>query len=220
MGISMNKSKITQRHTKIPTRLDDIDSPKILEEYNLVYTDFKEDLLATVPKTLPCSSIVLEKLIVLKIYSHLSKFICICHEKQLKQQYLNEMSKLFEYKGRALEGYFRYMNDYASLKLTHDIKADLIEEYFGSEQSTQKIISKYYKQTKGTYELQGCEELKLLMKYTEKDLAQEALLHQYEENLYKLKALYKSLIFGEIIDEEIYRCTVGIMHDKCIYSSN
>lgn len=220
MGVSMNKSLNVQKPVKISTKFEPIDSQSIIEVYNLVYNEFKEDLLESLPKTLPCSNVALEKLIALKIYSHLSQFIYICNEKQIGLEALGEFIKLFECKGKALEGYFRYMNDYASMKLAHDIKGELIEEYFTSEPSTQKIICKYYKHSKGTYELQGCQELKLLMNYTEKDLAEEALLHQYEENLYKLKALYKSLIFGEIIDEEIYRCTIGIMHDKCIYTSN
>lgn len=210
MGISMNKSSNGQKPVKISTKIEPIDSQSILEVYNMIYNEFKEDLLESIPKALPCSNVALEKLIALKIYSHLSQFIYICNEKQIGLESLGEFIKLFECKGKALEGYFRYMNDYASMRRTHDVKACLVNEYFNEESNGQKIISKYYKLAKGTYELQGYEELKSLMKITDFDIIQEILAHQYEENMNRLKAMYKEIIFGNIIDKEIYEQTIGL----------
>ncbi|OMJ80512.1 hypothetical protein SteCoe_19208 [Stentor coeruleus] len=210
MGISMNKSNNSQKPVKINTKFEVLDFPCILEDYNTVYNEFKKDLLESIPPTLPCSNVALEKLIALKIYSHLSQFLYICNEKQIGLEALGEYIKLFECKGKAIEGYFRYMNDYASMRRTHDIKACLVNEYFNEESNGKKIVSKYYKLAKGTYELQGYEELKCLMKIMDIDIAHEILAHQYEENMNRLKAMYKEIIFGHIIDKEIYEQTIRL----------
>ena len=114
----------------------------------------------------------------------------------------------FEAKCRGLEVYLRYLNDYKSLTLLRDLKTKYAELLAGGIEEKKIILNKYYKEIKGSYTLQGYNELVTVLNAEGQDEMQEIIQAQYQEEFEKLRKRYEDIEKIEIIDDEVYLKTL------------
>ena len=180
----------------------------ITQEFEMGFNLFKEYLLNNILKSLPCGSIELNR-IMANTYSVCDlKFIQECERNRINAKSIEKYLMLFKLKCKAQEGYIRYYNDMESLKLSHDIKKNLIKSYLNEGATIEDLLLEYHRSIKGTYCLQGIEELKELFNIEFREI-KNMLDSQYEENLTKLKSLYSGVISSKIIDIDIFSRTLG-----------
>lgn len=209
MGICGHKKVIPLEECVDFTRLYTNERKRIIEdelEHNFI--SFKNDLFKDILKKLPCSYPELEQLIA-NAYTITSQCFAVrCKNKRLNTIDLQRGLHIFKYKCKSQEGYFRYYNDIKSLQACFDLKKEIIDQFIREGTDLELLFNKYHKAAKGTYSLQGFDELKKIL-FMEKNEMDDYLMFQYEENMHRLKSIYNDLLNLKVIDLEIYSKTVG-----------
>ena len=177
---------------------------KIIEaELERSFRLFKEDIFANFDKVIPCSDIEFARYLADAYAEHDRKFISECKTKRLSKSDTERGANIFSFKCRALEGYFRYLNDLESLRICFDVKKRIIDHYIKNHANLDELIGIYHKDIKGTYSLQGLEELKSLLSENEIEM-ERFLFLQYEDSFSHLKSIYAELLNSDIIQLEVY----------------
>lgn len=208
MGINVSKSKPSDKWATVEPDLDSALSQSKAAEFEKVFKAFKDELLNQCLTIIPITSLELKKLITIK--SELFKEVLKKKLESLKysQDHINRLTKFFLLKSKAIEGYFFYFNDLNSLKLIHDLKVEIFEEMCDGNLNSLDINRRYYKKAKGSFVLQGYQELIDLVE-CDRIFGIQKIFLQYEENILTIKRVYKTLITGMVIDLDIYDATVN-----------
>lgn len=216
MGVCSCKGRIGEKQREIFVSVYEKGRSKvIMQEVDLMFEEFKEDLLCEVINNFPCSSTELDRKIGDCYKKNTEKFVAECAKKIPSMVDARRATKFFQIKCKSQEGYMRYFNDYYSLKVVHEIKSKLIDSFISKNIGKAEILNLYYKQAKGTYFLQGFEELHEVFS---QDILfmQTTLDNQYTINLEKLQLIYSDIALSKIIDLEIYNKTIGVIQKECI----
>ena len=185
----------------------------ILREINLAFDNFKDDLLNEVLEKIPCSSTEIDRLLSDVYEKNRERFMSESVNKIHVPLNAKQAVKLYKIKCKAQEGYIRYFNDYYSLKLIYEIKKNIAEEIYENEIDKEQILGIFYKQAKGTYMLQGFEEIRHIIN---EDIGDFNCIidKQFQESILNLQLMYTDLTLSKIIDLEIYNKTIGIIQKE------
>jgi hypothetical protein len=209
MGIYVHRNKTTNTASisnseEGSAQLKQIESEKYFEL-------FKEDLLRGYIKNLPVCSTELKKIFTVKLEEFKQVIVSDMKKNGKDLKMTAQIFRFFEIKCRAIEGYFCYLNDYTSLQKVHQAKVFALKEWMEKEDKDEefwgRIKSSYYKLAKGSYQLQGYQEL-LITFEMDKDVVEDEIQKQYEENIYKLKAMFQPLFDTKMVDQDIYMATI------------
>lgn len=208
MGINVSKSKPSDKCPTVEPDLDSALSHSKAAEFDSIFNAFKEELLSHCLPLLPVTALELKKIITIKSENFKEKLKKRLELLKYSQTHVNRLINFFILKSKAVEGYFFYLNDLNSLKLVHDLKVEIFEELCQGNASGLDVNARYYKRAKGSFILQGQQELADVIGFDRKT-GLERIYLQYEENILKIKRIYKVLLTGVVIDSDIYEATVN-----------
>lgn len=205
MGIYVHRDK----SIKTPSISQSTENSAVIKqiESEKHFQSFKQDLLRNQLPFFPICTIELKKNFIVKVEEY--KDIL---RKELKnngkdENYSARVLMFFQIKCKAIEGYFCYLNDLTSLQKVHLAKVMALKETAAGTCAEMEIKTVYYKHAKGSYQLQGYQELLAAIEMG-MEVMEEFVDRQYEENLFRLKAMYQDLFDSKVVDEDIYLATV------------
>ena len=171
------------------------------------FQSFKQDLLRNQLPFFPICTIELKKNFIVKVeeYKDILRKDLKTHGKD--ENYSARVLKFFQLKCKAIEGYFCYLNDLTSLQKVHCAKLTALKEGAAGCRGELEVKTIYYKHAKGSYQLQGYQELLAATTMGSEEM-EDFVDRQYEENLFRLKAMYQDLFDSKVVDEDIYLATV------------
>jgi hypothetical protein len=109
------------------------------------------------------------------------------------------LEKLFHSCCRAKEGYFRYINSMHSVLFLHSLKAELIQDDLAKQGvSAEEALKRYLKRAKGSYALQGLQELECLLKSSATPA--KRLLLALKQTFESKKVLEEELLVFQALD--------------------
>jgi hypothetical protein len=212
MGTKLNRTQPTDINQSFGNILRTKNSAVIRNLIDVAFVDFKNDIFNRVLKYFPCSSMDFDRILSNVYNTHADKFNKSLSRDELLEIEIEKGVKLFKLKCKAQEGYLRYYNDHLSLKVCFMVKKRVIDEFINEGSGEKALLNKYYKLVKGTYSLQGMEELKKLFLLKNQNIYEE-LEKQQQENHNKLKIIYYDIVNFEVVDSDIYRSTVQAVQD-------
>lgn len=209
MGIRICCCKSEKSHRVLSARVQSTDGYLTTQDYDLLYQEFKESLIKDFMESLPYNSTQFQQKFMTHIAAGQKKIMQELRKYKKTTGEINKFLELFRTKCKALEGYFRVLNDFKSLLIVKDVKIRLLEDFVMGNLNKEELIRLYYKEVKGSYELLGCKEINELITFEDPETIFELIENQYYENFEHLKNQYKEIIETEPLDLEIYNATVG-----------
>lgn len=208
MGINVSKPKSQNKCATVEPEIDSALTQSKTTEFDSVFKVFKEDLLTICLGLIPTSSLELKKYISITTENYKEMLKNKLESLKYSQTHNNRIIGLFALKSKAIEGYFFYLNDLNSLRVVHDTKVEVFNEFFCGTRNISELTTTYYKKAKGSFLLQGLQEMLSLVSEDQVS-GFEMIGIQYEENMHKLNQIYSELLISKAIDSDIYAATVG-----------
>lgn len=168
----------------------------IINPYSDLDSDFEDDIFASITSEKPLDMLQFNVMFRLKMEKAKLSFISIYANGHGDLYGINERKlKLYLLKCKAKEGYFRHFNNLNSLFFLHNLKLELINKnYAENKMGVVDVMKKYMKRIKGSYMLQGYNELEYVLKYGKTRTKMNILVFQQtiveknelENNLYTI----------------------------------
>lgn len=201
--------KSNKSHRELSAKVQSTDGYLNTQDCDLMFKEFKEGLIEDFMRSLPYNSTQFQHKFMIHITTCQKKILQELRNYKKPLEESNKILVLFQTKCKALEGYFRVLNDFKSLLITKDLKIRLLEDYIMGNLNKEELIRSYFKEVKGSYELQGCKEINELIVNEDPEAIYELIEIQYNQSVQHLKVQYKEIIESEPLDLEIYNATVG-----------
>ena len=212
MGVAICCGKSTKRVQDLNVNVQSTEGSGPNLDLDLYYKEFKMYLIGDFFKSLPFSSTQFQHKFMTEIETLQKRMLNELIDLKKHPGKIHKTLSLFRKKCKALEGYLGYINDLKSIGNLKDVKTRLLREFVDGNKDTQALIYSYYKEVRGSYELQGCNELKEIFSSHDPGSMFELIEFQCSQSISKLRDSYKELFETEPIDQEIFELAIGQVH--------
>lgn len=204
MGVSICCGKSSKAVQDLNANIQSTEGYGPNQDLDLYYNEFKMFLIGDLFNSLPFSSTQFQHKFMTEIETIQKRMLNELISIRKNSGEIRKTLNFFGRKCKALEGYLRYINDFKSIENLKNVKIKLLKEFLDRNKDTQALIYQYYKEVRGSYELQGCKELKQIFSYRDAESMIELIEFQYSQGINNIKDLYKGLFEIEPIDQEIF----------------